>query len=230
MATEPTPASPSTSGKSEGIDSDGKLEEATLRRFVFQTFGRARRTQDSPVMPDVWLRYIRLAESFAKARIQPNVSKTPLNDLVDLLLTPWSGIRPGWIARELRKHLSPEEEPRPDLLSSARIALTDSRVVVCANLETLVRCVVPLSTWWRTLFLKKRQGEKDERLTFDEVYEQVEADIEKTNKPSGPNIELSRYAALVGFIACFTRSRRKQTSGNWPGWPIDWGLPRRPMR
>ena len=46
-----------------------KLDEATLRRFVFQTFGRARRTQDSPVMPDVWLRYIRVAEAIAQARI-----------------------------------------------------------------------------------------------------------------------------------------------------------------
>ena len=41
--------------KPVGIDGEGKLDEATLRRFVFQTFGRARRTQDSPVMPDVWL-------------------------------------------------------------------------------------------------------------------------------------------------------------------------------
>ena len=39
------------------MDRRGRLDEATLRRFVFQTFGRARRTQDSPVMPDVWLRY-----------------------------------------------------------------------------------------------------------------------------------------------------------------------------
>jgi hypothetical protein len=30
-----------------------KLEDMLLRRFVFQTFGRARRTQDSPVVPDV---------------------------------------------------------------------------------------------------------------------------------------------------------------------------------
>ena len=34
-----------------GLDEDGNIDDATLRRFVFQTFGRARRTQDSPVMP-----------------------------------------------------------------------------------------------------------------------------------------------------------------------------------
>ena len=48
-----------------GIDEDGNLDEGTLRRFVFQTYGRARRTQDSPIMPDVWLRYIRIAEAVA---------------------------------------------------------------------------------------------------------------------------------------------------------------------
>src|SRR5215469_2892971 len=102
-----TRGSPSTPEKSEGIDSEGKLEEATLRRFVFQTFGRARRTQDSPVMPDVWLRYIRVAEDIAKARIKSNRRESaPLpSNLVDLLITPWSGVRPGWIAKKLRDRL-----------------------------------------------------------------------------------------------------------------------------
>ena len=52
-----------------GMDDDGRLDEGTLRRFVFQTYGRARRTQDSPVMPDVWLRYIRVAEKIADLNI-----------------------------------------------------------------------------------------------------------------------------------------------------------------
>jgi hypothetical protein len=60
------------------------LDEGVLRRFVFQTFARARRTQDSPVVPDVWLRYIRVAEDIAHARI----AGKPLPDGgVDLLLT-----------------------------------------------------------------------------------------------------------------------------------------------
>jgi hypothetical protein len=89
--------------KSIGIDNEGKLDEATLRRFVFRTFGRARRTQDSPVMPDVWLRYIRVAERIAHTR--PGDRS---NDTVDLLLTPWSGARPGEIAKRLRERLRPQ--------------------------------------------------------------------------------------------------------------------------
>ena len=153
-------------------------------------------------MPDVWLRYIRVAESIAQGRIHPERRKSsePPGDLIDLLLTPWSGVRPGWIAKALRNRLSPEESPRPDLLSSARIGLTDSRVVACTNLDTLVRYVVPLSNWWRSLFLKRRPGQQDERLPFDVVFKTIEDDLKKTKKPSGPNIELSRYAILVGFI------------------------------
>src|SRR5262245_28604157 len=89
------PASPPTA-QAQAVPPDspgfkaGRLDEATLRRFVFRTFGRSRRTQDSPVMPDVWLRYIRLAEA-ASNRL------SPANDLVDLLLTPWSAERPGEI-------------------------------------------------------------------------------------------------------------------------------------
>src|SRR5262245_38102555 len=117
--------------KPVGIDDEGKLDEATLRRFVFQTFGRARRTQDSPVMPDVWLRYIRLAERITHTR-RGGLS----NDTIDLLLTPWSGVRPGEIAERLRGRLSPQtksENQRRDKaqdsrLDRARIALSDSRV------------------------------------------------------------------------------------------------------
>lgn len=44
-------------------------------------------------MPDVWLRYIRTAERMAWARIDPE-HPTPTEPPLDLLLTPWSGVRP----------------------------------------------------------------------------------------------------------------------------------------
>ena len=59
------------------------MDEGTLRRLVFQTYGRARRTQDSPIMPDVWLRYIRVAESIAGARLagEPNRPADVVDDI-----------------------------------------------------------------------------------------------------------------------------------------------------
>jgi serine protease AprX len=195
------------------------LEEATLRRFVFQTFGRARRTQDSPVMPDVWLRYIRVAETIANARIYGGNAPA---DLVDLLLTPWSGVRPGQIAKELRDLLSSPTAkrkypvPPAELLGSSRLALSESRVVVCASFETLVRNVVPLSNWWRNLFRRKNgtAEEKRARLSFDEAFRIIEDDFDEDEKPSGQDVELSRYAALVGFVDLLQAAKSEQELRN----------------
>jgi serine protease AprX len=196
-----------SSRKPIGMDDEGKLDEATLRRFVFQTFGRARRTQDTPVMPDVWLRYIRIAEKVATGIDR---RKSP-SDAVDLLLTPWSGVRPGQIAKSLRERLAPNSTKQAraagqdNRLTTARIALSDSRVVACANFETLVRHIVPLSGWWKNLFQKEKRDEKKKGVTnttkrFDDAFKRIENDVKKTKRPAGPDIELSRYAALVGFI------------------------------
>jgi serine protease AprX len=182
-----------------GIDDHGKLDEGTLRRFVFRTFGRARRTQDSPVMPDVWLRYIRRAEKIANARIT-DVPNLP-NGVVDLLLTPWSGVRPGDISSKLRDRLKRRDskEKTTDLrsdqrFSTARVALSDSRVVASVDFKTLVRDVVPLTGWWNRLFVKNK-GARMVTEKFDVVFKRIE-----DKKLNGSDIELFRYAALVGFI------------------------------
>jgi serine protease AprX len=183
----------------EGPD---RLEEATLRRFVFQTFGRSRRTQDSPVMPDVWLRYIRVAEKIAKfSREARSDASSPPSDLVDLLLTPWSGVRPAEIAKLLRKWLGTAEKvgsPTP-----ARIAISDSRVVVNSSFETLVCYVVPLSNWWREslrICATKAARDGGTSAQFKSVLEEIIKEAEDGRKPSGVRNELSRYFALVGFI------------------------------
>lgn len=199
-STSPVPSPPGV--KRLGIDERGKLDEATLRRFVFQTFGRARRTQDSPVMPDVWLRYIRVAEAIAQSRIRGKQSAA--TEWVDLLLTPWSGARAGEIAKRLRDQLpdgaTPGSEAKPGSRRAiARIAISDSRVVVCANFEMLVCNIVPLSNWWRSSLkppASERKGrESEDAPKFEDAYRRIAKDLGR-----GPRNELARYLALVGFI------------------------------
>jgi subtilisin family serine protease len=180
------------------MDRRGRLDEATLRRFVFQTFGRARRTQDSPVMPDVWLRYIRAAEATAQARIRN--TQSAVSEWVDLLLTPWSGERAGEIAKRLRDQLqngaASASEARPSRRRAiARIAISDSRVVVCADFEMLVCHVVPLSNWWRTSLRGPASQRTRDVPKFEDAYKAIEKDLGR-----GPWNELARYLALVGFI------------------------------
>ena len=165
-----------------------RLDEATLRRFVFQTFGRARRTQDSPVVPDVWLRYIRRAEEIARARI---VGEPVPDDALDLLLTPWTGTTPGQIAGELRKRLKELERRK-----AARIAQSTSRVVATVDFLTLVRDVIPLTVWWQQL--PPTQRELDTVLRWFQA--NVDATISGALSQAGSNVEFIRYAALVGFV------------------------------
>jgi subtilisin family serine protease len=204
MAKKSTPQKRRTSppAKPVGLDADGNLEEATLRRFVFQTFGRARRTQDSPVMPDVWLRYIRVAEKIAHANI---AGATPPDDAVDLLLTPWSGVRPGHIAKRLREAMKSDSARK-----QAQIALSDSRVVARANFETLVRRIVPLSGWWKTILTKTKKG-VEEAEKFDTVFNRIEESVGVKNLDgsSRPDIELKRYAALVGFVDLLLKAKSR---------------------
>jgi serine protease AprX len=184
------------------MDGD-RLDDATLRRFVFQTFGRSRRTQDSPVMPDVWLRYIRVAERIAQSKREPRSdgSSPSRSDSVDLLLTPWSGVRPGEIANLLRRWLiaaalGPGDPPR--------IAFSDSRVVVNASFDTLVCYLVPLSNWWRdSLRTCATPDKKDEDASarFKDILNAIVKEAEAGIPPSGVRNELSRYSALVGFIS-----------------------------
>ena len=147
-------------------------------------------------MPDVWLRYIRIAERMAWARIDPD-HPTPSAPPLDLLVTPWSGVRPGQIAEWLRGRLK-ENSAQFDGVpwsSMARIASSDSRVVVSATFDMLVCYLVPMSSWWwSSLDIPGKEKSDSEFRDFDAAYWAI------VNNPNAPKNELSRYLALVGFI------------------------------
>ncbi|MBR1123515.1 S8 family peptidase [Bradyrhizobium lablabi] len=147
-------------------------------------------------MPDVWLRYIRIAERMAWARIDPE-HPTPTEPPLDLLVTPWSGVRPGQIAEWLRGRLNENirQFGRGVWPAFARIASSDSRVVVCANFDMLVCYLVPMSSWWwSSLGIPGQQDSDSDFRSFDAAYQAI------VNDPGAPKNELSRYLALVGFI------------------------------
>lgn len=170
-------------------------------------------------MPDVWLRYIRVAER--SARFTRAARKDSRSDWVDLLLTPWSGVRPAQIAKLLRDWLGAwhvgersADGTSADTSSQVkqatdpwRIAISDSRVVVNANFDTLVCYVVPLSTWWSDSLrtgataAEKKAAETDATPLFEKVLAAIIAEAGGGKRPSGARNELARYFALVGFIA-----------------------------
>ncbi|TIR17102.1 MAG: serine protease [Mesorhizobium sp.] len=166
------------------------LDDDTLRRFVIQTFGHARRTQDSPIAPDVWIALIRRAERVAKARHADQ--KLP-DDKVDILITPWRGASPGEIAAYLRD--APRDREDTDV---EMVALNSGFIVAAVDLGTMVQIVIPMTDWW--------QGLSDRFWTNLTDYKSY-SDLERSgdslsrilSKCRNDGIQYFRLAAVAGF-------------------------------
>ena len=92
------------------------------------SFRGRRFTQDTPVLPEVWIAF----------------GTEPDRDQ-ELLLTPNSASSMQQLVVELRARLSEErKEPSDDIF----IAYNESHVLIAVNFRELIRCVLPLSVWW----------------------------------------------------------------------------------
>ncbi len=165
------------------------ISEAALRQLIFRTFGHQRFTQDSSILPEVWLSYAR----------QPNSRQ-------DLILTPTTGHNPGSVALELQRllmryHKRAEFRNSP-LQRSARIAYSRSSVVAQVTFDELMCVVVPMTTWWKRLPTDyTRAGRLREGLDgIGRDWSQLQRLLNTTEK-----WEYYRFAILAGFIASFER-------------------------
>jgi serine protease AprX len=100
-----------------------QLDEEKLRKLVEERRERDRFTQDSPVMPDVWL-------GFADRDVKQ----------LDVLLTPADGVDPAELADDVRSRLGEATD--------AWVAYSGTYAAAYLNLEQLVHAVLPLSAWW----------------------------------------------------------------------------------
>jgi serine protease AprX len=116
-----------------------KLEREWVEELIFGTELLRRFTQDSPVLPDVWLGY---AEN--------------LGAQLDLLLTPYREGSTGELGLKLQERLLQERQTtfwqrrhggQAAAASSAQIAYNRSNVVVRLYFDELIRVVLPLSPW-----------------------------------------------------------------------------------
>ncbi|NYJ13048.1 subtilisin family serine protease [Rhizobium leguminosarum] len=160
------------------------LSDEEVRHFVLGTFGQGRWTQDSPIVPDVWISFIRRAEQHAQSAVRGD--DVP-DQTVDLLITPWTGSLPGQIARSLRGLLTNEKA------RLARIATSSSRVVARLDFEAVSKFVVPLTGWWQAL--------------PDGFRDLIAGDLLDVIRKGGPRLEFIRFVTLVGFITEMKRAR-----------------------
>jgi serine protease AprX len=114
-----------------------KLERTWVEDLIFGDEPSRRFTQDSPVLPDVWLNY----------------AEKP-DDQLDLLLTPHRDVSSGDLSKVLEKHLNAERKTQHwkklhiGKRKPALIAYNQSTIVAKLWFDELVRVVLPLSNWW----------------------------------------------------------------------------------
>ena len=106
-----------------------------LSRWIFGPDDARRYTQDSPVLPDVWLAY----------------AEDP-GERPHLLLTPHAESTAAALAAALRERLA-------DDLEAVELAYSESYVVASLTFDQLIRDLLPLSDWWSTRLWA--EGERD---------------------------------------------------------------------
>ncbi|HWM91544.1 MAG TPA: S8 family peptidase [Thermoanaerobaculia bacterium] len=125
-------------------ESKPKLDRKLMEQLMFGT-GRVRRfTQDSPVLPDVWLEYMKEPGE----RLTGKPEKPEPFPSVKLLLTPFRENYAGDIRRELRERLEKEKKEGKEV---PRVIYNQSTVAATLCFEDLVRVVLPMTSFWERL-------------------------------------------------------------------------------
>ena len=129
-----------------------RLTRRLLEELMFGS-GRVRRfTQDSPVLPDVWLDYAGVAGDDVDLRQAP-APAFPFPP-VKLLLTPFRENAAGDVRTTLVDRLSLMKS-RSDIAAdfgrsghSPRVAYNVTTIAATLHFEELVRVVLPMTDWW----------------------------------------------------------------------------------
>lgn len=175
------------------------LDDATIHRLVFETFGMRRYTQDSPIQADVWVRYLKLA------------ALRRLGERVSLILTPketpgengqpagGAGMLAELIRTSILGRIRDQEWERRKVepeLKPFKLASTGRNVVIEATFEEMLRYLVPNTYWWTQVSAKYRDpkslGELLDRAAREQTtIQQALVQFDDT--------EFFRFAALVAI-------------------------------
>ena len=107
------------------------MQRETIEHLFYGQPEQQRRfTQDFPVLPDVWIEY----------------GKDP-SAPIEVLLTPHNESDAPTVARALRDRLA--NEVRAAGSKAGRVLYNESVVMAALTFPQLLRCAVPLTTWWQ---------------------------------------------------------------------------------
>jgi hypothetical protein len=203
------------------------LEE--LVYSALETDGGFRRfTQDSPIMPDVWIHY----------GLEPYRRH-------DLILTPVNDRSPGKLAKQLQERLKEDRnsEYNNAFLSALRkhdldpgrprIAYNETTVAVELWFHELVRVLLPLTTWWRNQLRGVSEGSihplvsLNDKNQIEQVRSKLKERLDSSN--SSPDdalvtqglVWLTRVAGTIGRAADLASYSEPISVTQMREWPSD---------
>ncbi len=195
------------------------MKRSDFLRILYSQGESRRYTQDSVVLPDVWLHYL---EEFESGNPNPRV---------DLLITPFQppfgrAVTPGELAEELRDRL--------DQVAAASIAYHQASVAIELTLTELVRAVLPMSRWWfRRVQRDDSRALANETITSDvklelvqrlarrgaqargEVTQPTRAKWEDSKKPTLPG-DVLVLVQVIGTLALLQERRAQGEPADEP--------------
>ena len=179
------------------------LDRELLEKLIFGPAPGRRYTQDSPILPDVWIAY-------GEAPTAPR----------DLILRPFWGTSAGELAGIVRRRLERERGGRRRATGktpSPAIAHIHSNVAVELTLEELVRVVLPLTDWWRERIRKQLdelklslRGDRGEQRRLADALRNARAERHEGGMRAA---DLCWLAALLGMIAASEVEDHKEDDG-----------------
>lgn len=163
-------------------------ERSTFEALMFGSGGTRRWTQDTPVLPDVWLAYWEMAES-GRLRRHRGARRLPP---IELLVTPHGDSDVGALRSDLMERLKVRRDGLPARGGGLpRVVYNQTTLSASLDFVDLVRCVLPMTDWWRKLLAT---------FDFTALRDRVEAlavaveDPERPRWPLGATGERSRLA------------------------------------
>lgn len=135
-----------------------EFDRESMRKLLYEQGPIARFTQDSPVLPDVWLQY----------------AQKPQEQL-DLLLTPYQQpgqppLATGDVIGKLSARLESDKASSKEFSRNSGagkghgLAYNQTTIAVRLYFDEMVRVVLPMSAWWRSRILGQGQGELADHL------------------------------------------------------------------
>jgi serine protease AprX len=164
-----------------------------LEDWIFGLPGEQRFTQDSPVLPEVWLRY----------------GEEP-GERQDLLLTPHKDSSAAQLLDAL-----PRRRPRGRRKKDRGVAYSEGYVVAYLGFHELLREVIPLSPWWSQIWPSR--GQSPERWV-----KAIDGLAELRPRASTDDGRSFRPDRLAWFLALIGRVEQGGTKSKQDDWFAQW--------